>query len=160
MVLDDPPVADTADDHPVELHVPPAVGSVQGPSAGDPVTFGDLLVHLEAQRIEQRLVKRDRLATLVMASEDHALDRVDELLVVVLSDAVESARTDVLDRVARDHGLRSQRLRFHDADPYARFAESSGGSQRTANAGQRRSDRAAARPHGALTPVAPSSRSF
>src|SRR3954447_3816221 len=117
MVLDDPPVTDAADDHAVELHVPTAVGSVQGPSTGDPVTFGDLLVDLEAQRTEQRLVERDRLPTLVMASEDHAVDVVHELLVVELSDAIQPARTDVLDRIARDHGLLSQRLCFHDQNP-------------------------------------------
>src|SRR3954453_16124891 len=118
MVLDDPPVADTADDHAVELHLATAIGSVQRPTTGDPVTFGDLLVDLEAQRTEQRLVERDRLPALVMASEDHPVDVVHELLAVVLGDPVDWARTDVLDRIARDHGLVSQRLCFHGPEPY------------------------------------------
>jgi len=100
VILDDLAVTEPADDDAVERDGSTPVGSMEGPARGHPILLRDLIVDIKAEIREDRAVEADRFARAGMTSKHHAVDVVDELLVVEVGNAVQLAGARNLDRGA------------------------------------------------------------
>src|SRR5205814_6252795 len=99
---------------------PPTVCSVEGPARGHAIALGDLVVDLEPQIREQRLVEGHRFTRARVAVEDHLVDVIDELLVVELRQPVQLPGAYELEGAAGDGRGLGRRLSAHVSDSSAR----------------------------------------